>query len=114
MLRPGLFVVSALLLAVLAHAEGPPVNAKALGTTEALMNYCLRASPATADSFRRQVTQLSRGASAETLAAVRRSNEYRKAQSAVKDFVQKVDPHNIKKMCSESVLSDSNQADAKR
>jgi len=79
------------------------VNAAVLGKTEALLTYCLKAYPGSADTYRRQVTRITQGASEQALISVRNSMEYRRAHADVEDFVGKVDARNVKRMCSESV-----------
>ena len=98
-------IVFALLAPVLARAEGVAVDAKALGTTEALLNYCSKADPGSVERIRQQVTRIRKGASDQAIAQTRNSAEYRKAGASVKDFVEKIDPHNVKKVCSESVAT---------
>jgi hypothetical protein len=105
MRRSTRLVFIGLLTAVLAHTAAWAVDAKALGTTEALLKYCAKADSGAAEGYRKQVTRITQGASSDTLAAVRGSADYLKAKTAVEEFVKKVDPHNARKMCSESVAA---------
>ena len=95
-------VVFGLLAPVLAGAEGVAVDAKALGTTEALLGYCLKADPGSVDAIRQRAARIRDGASDQAIARARNSAQYREAEVALKDFVGKVDPHNVKRICSEA------------
>ena len=72
----------------------------ALGMTEAVFDYCAKADPKGAAKVRARLKRLVQGASRETLAKVRKSDEYRKARSSVEDFVAKVDERNASRVCS--------------
>ena len=87
----------------LADGQGP--DPKALGVTEALLDYCAKAYPESAVKFQYEITRLTHGASAETLAAVRSSEPYRRAHDAESDFVSKVDPRNAKRTCSRPLVA---------
>jgi hypothetical protein len=90
-------------LAQLALADPAAPDAKALGISEAVLSYCARVVPSVAAKYQERVKRVAQGASAATLAKVRNSDEYRKAHASVDDFVGKVDEHNAKVVCSESV-----------
>ena len=45
------------------------------------------------------------GASAQQLAEVRNSDEYRKAYDSVVDFVARIDEHNVKRFCAETPIA---------
>jgi len=92
-----------LALPPLALADGPPPSAQALAIAESVINYCGPIDPAGADRLRQMIKQLVQGASEQQLAEVRNSDEYRKAYDSVADFVGKVDEHNAKRACSESL-----------
>ena len=72
----------------------------ALGMTEAVFDYCAKADPKGAAKLRARLKRLVQGASRETLAKVRKSDEYRKARSSVDDFLAKVDERNASRVCS--------------
>ena len=78
-------------------------DARALGTTEAILNYCTQADPADADKYRAQQKLLTAGASPEELDKLRNSDEYRQAYDSMTGFTDKVDKRNAKRVCSESV-----------
>jgi hypothetical protein len=81
-------------------ATEPTVDAQALGITDSILAYCGRFDPAIADKIRARIKQLENGASEQQLAAIRNSEEYRKAHESMDEFVAKVDEHNAKSVCS--------------
>jgi hypothetical protein len=89
------------LVAPLAHADGPALNAQTLGVSESILNYCGPLDPAAAAKLRAKIKQLVRGASEQQLAQMRNSDEYRQAYDSLVDFVAKVDVHNAKRICFE-------------
>jgi len=104
-------VCAGLLASPLALADRPPApadgqapDARKLGVTEAILDYCSTSSPETADKYRFEVARQTRGASPETLKNVRASNEYRQARGMEEDFLGKVDPHNAKHICAKSLV----------
>lgn len=103
----GMFRMVCLLIAIVAPgltlAEEAAPDAKALGMTEAILSYCANADPSAAVKYQERVKLLVQGASEETLAEVRKSDEYRQAHDSVADLVGKVDEHNAKRACSESL-----------
>jgi hypothetical protein len=92
-----------------ASASAAPVldslNPRMLGTTEALLDYCTKADPKGAAKVRARLKEMVKGASSETLAQARKSDEYRKARSAMEDFAAKIDPHNASRACSGPVAA---------
>jgi hypothetical protein len=95
--------MAALACASLAWADAPPPEARALGITEAILTYCAKADPSAAARYQEQIKLLVQQASEQTLAEVRKSPEYLKAHASVDDFIAKIDPHNAKRVCSESL-----------
>jgi len=90
-----------LALSTAAFAEGePPFSAQALGIAEGVASYCQSIDPAGADKVRQMIKQLVQGASAQQLAKVRNSDEYRKGYDSVAEFTGKIDAHNAGKFCS--------------
>jgi hypothetical protein len=77
-----------------------PLNPRMLGMTEAMFDYCAKADPKGAARVHARLKRLVQGASRETLAEVRKSDEYRRARSSVEDFVAKVDERNASRVCS--------------
>ena len=89
---------SGVVLAAQPKAQAPDPHA--LGMTEAVLDYCAKADPKGAAKVRARLKQLVQGASKETLAKVRKSDEYRNARSSMGDFVAKVDERNASRVCS--------------
>jgi len=84
----------------IAHADdGARPNARVLGVNEGALSYCGSRDPAAAARLRQRIEQLVLGASAQQLAEVRNSDEYRKAYDSVADFVAKIDEHNVTRFC---------------
>jgi hypothetical protein len=86
----------------LAHGDAPPPSARALGVTESLLGYCGLRDPTAAERPRQKIRGLVQEASAQQLAEVRNSDEYRKAYVSVVEFAAKIDEHNVKKVCNET------------
>lgn len=93
------------LLGPLAWGGDPGPNPAALAKADALMSYCAKATPTSMNKYWAQVKLITKDASKEQLAAVRRSDEYRKAHQAVDDFVAKVDSHNAPLVCGQPVTA---------
>ena len=85
-------------LAAQSKAQAPDPHA--LGTTEAVFDYCAKVDPTGAAKVHARLKQLVKGASKETLAEARQSEEYQKAHRSVDEFVAQVDGHNASKICS--------------
>lgn len=98
-----LLAIAVMSLPCLSQTGTQAPDPRALGTTEAILNYCGTADPADADKYRAQDKLLIGSASQEELDKVRKSDEYRQAYDSVTDFVEKVDKHNAKRVCSESL-----------
>jgi len=99
----GMFVLAAVAVSGLALAGEPVPDAKPLATVEAILDYCAKVDPAAAERYQEHVKLVAQGASEETLAKVRKSNEYQQAHGEVDEFLAKVDPHNAKKVCSQQL-----------
>jgi hypothetical protein len=89
-------------VAPFAQADVPALDAKSLGITESILKYCGPISPESVKKLQQKIDELVKGASAETVAKTRNSDEYRKAREMMDSFVAQVDEHNAKNMCSNS------------
>ena len=89
-------------LGPIAYADGALPSARVLGVNEGALSYCGPRDPAAAARLRQKIERLVQGASAQQLAEVRNSDEYRKAYDSVVDFVAKIDEHNVKRFCAET------------
>jgi hypothetical protein len=85
-----------------APAQAGTVNAHDLGVAEAMLRFCGRVDHAAEPKLKENVKLMVQGASSETLARIRRSEDYRSAQRSVSAFADKIDEHNVKRFCSES------------
>ena len=81
-----------------ADAESVP-NPRTLGIKESILSYCTRVDPSAAATLRQNLDGLLHGSSAATVAALRKTNEYRAGYSAVTNFVGKVEKQNAAKPC---------------
>jgi hypothetical protein len=98
-----LVCVGAVLAAGVAQADQPAPNAQALGITEALVGFCAKMDPDAAGKLDQIVKQMLNGQSDQALADLRGSDEYKLGHDSVDDFVAKVDEHNAKKVCANSL-----------
>jgi hypothetical protein len=80
-----------------AKDAGP--DPKILGTTEAILTYCGKLNPSLTEKSQEQIQQLTRGASDEAIAEVRKSEEYRQAREAVDEALEGVDEKEALKAC---------------
>ncbi len=79
------------------------LDARALGVTEAVLDYCAKNDPMGADKVLARLKRLTQGSSPEALGRARNSPEYQAARQSELDFIGRVDPHNATKLCSEPV-----------
>lgn len=86
-------------------ADEPAPNAHAIGIAESMLKYCARVDADAATKLRDKVKTLEQGASRDQLATLRSSDEYRKAFDSVTYFTGKVDEHNAKRLCNESLAA---------
>jgi len=89
----------------IAYGDGALPNARVLGVNEGALSYCGVRDPAAAARLRQKIEQLVQVASAQQLAEVRNSDEYRKAYDSVVDFVAKIDEHNVKRFCAQTPVA---------
>jgi hypothetical protein len=99
-------VSAALMLAQPAGASEPVVSAQALGQMEALLSYCSNIDPATATRYQERVKRLLEGASVETLAKMRKSDEYQQSHDAMTDVFGKFDPESGRQACAQYLATD--------
>jgi hypothetical protein len=95
----GLLACGGLAGPVLVQADTPGPDARKLGVTESILDYCTKAYPSSADKIRYEIQLLTRGASPQALAKVRSSDEYRRAHDAEDEFVKQVEPRNARRVC---------------
>ena len=97
-----LWLLAAIVAPSLALADEPAPPAQALAVAEAILEHCATLIPAEADRFRQQSTLVTQGASEETLAEVRKSDEYQQARETTLESLAKVDEKDAKKACAQN------------
>jgi hypothetical protein len=80
-------------------------NAQVLGVAESVLSYCATRDPTAAATLRERIKMIVQGASPQQLTKLRASDEYRSAYDSVVEFVSKVDEHNAKNFCSETLAA---------
>lgn len=94
-----LALLATLLAPVLALAEESPPDAGALGTVEAILEYCAKAVPSGAGRLQEQSRLIAQGASETTLAKLRKSEEYQASHDSTLESVARSDAEDAKKAC---------------
>lgn len=89
-------------LPLLVHADDSPVDGRALGAAEAVIDYCAKLDPSAADRYRQQFKLMINGANEETLAKVRSTDDYKAARAAAEDSLSQLDENTAKQNCSQS------------
>jgi hypothetical protein len=79
------------------------LDARALGMTEAVLEYCAKNDPSGGAKVQARLKRLVQGAGKEALAQARKSTEYHSAHDSEVDFIGKIDPRNAPRLCSGSV-----------
>lgn len=100
----GLTCLAAALAAPAAAAEPVP-SGLALGTVEALLQYCARVDPASAARYQQLGQLLAQGADEESLAAVRQSEDYRQSYDATTEQVREVGDEATRQTCAQSAAA---------
>jgi hypothetical protein len=98
-----LWLLVAIVAPGLVLADEPAPQAHTLATTEAILEHCARLIPANADRYREQARLLTQGASEETLAKIRNSEEYQQSRDATLGSLAKVDEQDAKKACAQNL-----------
>lgn len=91
-------------LPLLAQADQQmTTDAKSLAIMDRVLEYCGPIDPSAAAKLRDKIKGLTKGLTEQQVADLRATPEYQAASSSIAEFVGKVDEHNAKKICSESV-----------
>jgi hypothetical protein len=98
-----LCLLAAIVAPGLALADEPAPQAQSLATTEAILEHCAKLNPAAADQYREQAKLLTQGASEETLAKVRKSDEYQQSRDSALESLAKVDAQDATKACAQNL-----------
>jgi hypothetical protein len=99
----GLALSLAIALVPLAQADEPLPDAKSLAMTEAILDHCAKVDPAYASNYHKRVQLVAQGASEETLAKVRKTDDYQQAHNSAVESLAKVKEQDAKKMCSQAL-----------
>jgi hypothetical protein len=86
-----------------ASSTSHSVDARALGMTEAMLDYCAKNDPSGGAKVKARLKQLVQGAGKEALAQARKSTEYHSAHDSEVGFIDKIDPRNAPRLCSGSM-----------
>ncbi len=78
-------------------------DAKSLAIIDRVLEYCGPIDPAVAEGLREKIKRLTKGLSEQQVTQLRQTPEYQAAYSSMGEFVGKVDEHNARKLCTESV-----------
>jgi hypothetical protein len=90
-------------LAPLAQADEPVPDAKLLAMTEAIIDHCAKVDPTYASNYQKRLQLVTQGASEETLAKVRKTDEYQQAHDSAVESLAKVKEQDAKKICSQAL-----------
>jgi hypothetical protein len=100
----GFVVCGWCLLPVLARGDqAAAAKAATLGTLESVLHYCGSVDSSAAAQLREKIQSLTEGLSEQQVAELRQSSDYQAAYSSIESFVGKVDEHNARRVCTESV-----------
>ena len=103
--RVAAYVIGMVLLGPLAWGGDLGPDPAVLAKADALLSYCAKVAPTSMNKYWTQVKLITKETNKEQLAAVRRSDEYRKAHQGVDDFVAKVDSNNARLVCAQPVTA---------
>jgi hypothetical protein len=95
---------AAAVLPLLVQADepsAPSVDGRVLGAAEAVIDYCAKLDPASAERYRQQFKSMIKGANEEALAKVRSSEDYKEARATTEDSLGKLDESSAKQTCSQ-------------
>jgi hypothetical protein len=94
-----LCLLAAVLVPGLALADEATAQAQSLASSEAILEHCARLNPAAADQYREQAKLLTQGASEETLAKLRKTEDYRVTHDQTVESLAKVDEREAIQAC---------------
>jgi hypothetical protein len=96
-------------LPLLAYGDqATSVQAKSLAVVDRVLQYCSSVDPGVASKLRQKIKDLTKGLTDQQVADLRQTEEYQAAYASIEEFVGKVDEHNAKKVCSESLSQNNN------
>jgi hypothetical protein len=86
-----------------AQSTGP--NAQSLGHADAMLDYCTKADPTSVPKLQERIKQFSQGVSDSELAKMRSTDEYRQANGAEHDFLDKAQPRYARSVCARALAA---------
>jgi hypothetical protein len=84
-------------------ADEPAPDAKSLAMTEAILDHCAKLDPAHASNYHKRVQLVAQGASEETLAKVRNTDDYQQTHDSAVESLAKVTEQDAKKACTQAL-----------
>ena len=78
-------------------------QARSLAIVERLLQYCADSDAVAATKLRDKVNELTKPLSEQQVLDLRQTTEYQSAYVSMDGFINKVDEHNTKRLCTESV-----------
>jgi hypothetical protein len=81
------------------HQGQSSISAPALGSVDALLNFCLQVDPRDAASFRAQRSLIEHGSSEDTIEHLRGSSAYRQSYDLVSDALKGVAKSDAAQAC---------------
>ena len=88
-----------------AKAESTGPNARSLGHADAMLDYCTKADPSSVAKLQERIKQFSQGVSDLELVKMRDTDEYRQANGAEHDFLDKVQPRYARSVCARAPVA---------
>jgi len=88
-----------------ASGAAEPPNAQLLGITESIVGYCARVDAPAAAKIQERVRVITQGVSAEALAKIRETDEYRQGFESVNEMVRQASPPNEAQPCADALAA---------
>ena len=88
-----------------AKAESTGPNARSLGHADALLDYCTKADPSSVAKLQDRIKEFSQGVNDLELAKMRNTDEYRQANGAEHDLLNKIQPRNARSACARALAA---------
>jgi hypothetical protein len=79
------------------------ISGPALGTVDAIYDFCIKVDPDDAANFRAQEASLVNGISPKTVSGVHGGSDFKKAYDFITDLLNKMPKHDLAKTCAAGV-----------
>jgi hypothetical protein len=86
------------------QVEESAPDARSLATAEAILDYCGKLDPSSAERYLTQARVIAQGASEDVLVKVRETNEYQQAHGELDESLAQVEARNAKNVCAKLLL----------